>query len=265
MIRNIYRKLKGWIKPSSQIYRIRQEFIDSIDINKKKLEIGPFCSPKCVGSNVKYFDILNTEELKQRAESLNFSKAQIENTPEIHYVSKTGDLSIIDEKFDIIMSSHLIEHQRDLIDHLNQVEGLMNPGGKYYLIIPDKRYCFDHFQNASTIADVLQANIDKKLKHSLKSVVEHYALTTHNEPKKHWCGDHGYTSIESNKIKQAINEFKTKEYIDVHSWYFTPETFENLLCQLKEIGTIKLSINKIILTPKNSGEFYVELRRYENQ
>ncbi len=132
---------------------VKANFIKTIPNNISILEIGPFYSPMCRGANIKYFDIIDQKALQSRALTLN-PNINIDKVPYIDYVDSTGDLSIIQETFDGVVSSHVIEHQLDFIDHLQKVTKLLNKGGKYYMIIPDKRYCFDHFNKESNIADI---------------------------------------------------------------------------------------------------------------
>nr|WP_051205402.1 hypothetical protein [Salinimicrobium xinjiangense] len=118
-------------------------------------------------------------------------------------------MKIINEKFDNVVSSHCIEHQPDLIQHLNDVSQILFPEGKYYLIIPNKRYCFDHFNCESKLEDVLNAHEEKRIKHSLRSVITHrLSMQTHNDPFMHWKGNHGERSGDLGIIKQALSEFK---------------------------------------------------------
>jgi ubiquinone/menaquinone biosynthesis C-methylase UbiE len=239
---------------------LRKKFIAEISNNNSILEIGPFYKPVCVGDNVSYFDIINQEELIERAKTITTAD-KLKDIPFIHFVSPIGDLSVVDKKFDAVASSHAIEHQLDLIDHLKKVSYLLHENGKYYLLVPDKRYCFDYFNNESTIADVIQATVDKKVKHSLKSVIEHRALTTHNIAKKHWHGFHDKLTDTSKRVKEAIEEYNNEEYIDVHGWYFTPTSFEKIINVLNELGYIDLKIDKIYSTRYKSFEFYVTLKK----
>ena len=238
----------------------RARFIDSITKNGEILEIGPFFNPICKGKNVKYFDILSYEELVARAQALT-TKKKINNIPHIDYVSPKGDLTIIDRKFDAVISSHVIEHQLDFINHLNTVSGLLKEGGKYYLMIPDKRYCFDHFNRESTIAEIIDASTQKRERHSLKSVIEHQASTTHNDAFRHWKGDHGSIDGSPEKIQEAIREYNTGAYIDVHAWYFTPATFVKIMKTLNELDMVDLAISEIHTTPYLNLEFYAVLEK----
>jgi hypothetical protein len=161
----------------------RQNFIKLFPVDESVLEIGPFARPTAVGSNVKYFDVLDQSALKARARVIGLNDSHV---PHINFISPTGDLSIINETFRCVVSSHSIEHQPDLVRHLHQVEGLLIDEGVYFIVVPDKRFCFDHFLPESSIADVIDAYYAARSTHSLSSVVEHRALTTHNEPLRHW-------------------------------------------------------------------------------
>jgi len=238
----------------------KRSFLSMISTNESVLEIGPFTHPVCGGKNVKYFDVLNKAGLIKRAEALGRST---DGAVDIHYVSPLGDLSIVQEKFDICISSHAIEHQPDLIRHLNDVEKILNDGGRYFLVIPDKRYCFDHYIPESSIADILTAR-GRKI-HTLKSVIEHRALTTHNDVQKHWAGDHGVPKYitDPKLLSSAAAEYERANggYIDVHAWQFNPNSFRRNISLLNSLGLIRLKVDQVFQTAYGSIEFYAILRR----
>ena len=187
----------------------RGDFLSLIPQNDKGIEIGPFASPLLNGATVKYLDVLPTEILKARAITLGLDPTKV---PDISYVLNKDGFPKITERFDFVISSHSIEHQPDLCSHLNQVSEILVPDGKYFLIIPDKRYCFDHFIAESTIADVLDAHFEKRRVHSAKSVIEHRALTTHNDPVAHHLGNHGdILSSQHVRIQSAMEEFLSED------------------------------------------------------
>ena len=117
----------------------RKEFIQLVSGDKTVLEIGPFHSPLFVsGENVKYFDVLDSEGLRKWGSNSPLHTAE-GVPPKIHYVSENGNLKIIkEEKFDYVFSSHNIEHQLDLILHLNDVYDLLKTNGKYLLMTQDQ-------------------------------------------------------------------------------------------------------------------------------
>ena len=224
------------------------------------LELGPFTNPTLRGPNVKYFDVMDKQGLIKRADAIGYAYS---SPVDIHYVSSNGDLSIVGETFDFCLSSHCVEHQPDLIYHLNQVARILVPTGRYLLIIPDKRYCFDHFIPESSIADFINARGNRV--HSAKSVIEHIALTTHNDAARHWIGDHGVPKFRHDltTVSSAMSGYDNSggAYIDVHAWQFTPQSFRTGIEVLSNLGLIGLDVEQIYATPHNTFEFCAILKR----
>lgn len=241
----------------------RQSLLELMPYFSSCLEIGPFDCPVIKGSNVEYFDVLDQQGLYDRAVTIGRTK-NLMNIPYINYVSDIGDLTVISKTYDLVLSCHSIEHQIDFIQHLKDVEKILTNGGYYAVLLPDKKYCFDHFIRETTIADVLQYHSNKTQFHTLKSVIEHRALTCHNDIGRHWKNDHGENRIDSTRITSAIEEYNsgisTNSYIDVHALQFTPDSFREIINLLNELEYIKLKIDKIYPTLFNSCEFYVILK-----
>jgi 2-polyprenyl-3-methyl-5-hydroxy-6-metoxy-1,4-benzoquinol methylase len=208
----------------------RENFINQIN-GDEILEIGPFCNPTLKSKNVKYFDVLSTEDLKKRALLHDLDPSNIKN---IDYVSKHGDLNVIDQKFDVVFSSHNLEHHPDLINHLNQVSERLKDNGSYAMIVPNAKYCFDADLPLSKISDIIDAHFDKRKYHTLGSVIEHRALTTHNNPAQHWSSQGEkkyYKPLDLNRIELALREYNEANgaYIDVHAWQFDPKSLSDIL------------------------------------
>lgn len=238
----------------------REEFVALFLSGVPTLEIGPFNNPVATGHNVRYFDVLDRDRLIERAKRFGLGH---EKVPHIDYVHPTGDLGIIANKFDVVISSHLVEHQPDLVRHLAQVGNLLNDDGLYFCFIPDKRYCFDHFIAESSIADVLEAHLSGRVVHALGRIIEHAALTTHNDPLRHWNGDHGPLPNDPNRVKAAIDELQAAQgrYLDVHAWQFSPSSFKAVIVTLETLGYIDLKPIRVYDTPYASNEFYAILKK----
>ncbi|MBD2700572.1 class I SAM-dependent methyltransferase [Spirosoma sp. BT702] len=261
-LRNCFRFLYNIFSGQNAISR--STFLSLIPTNAKSLEIGPFSNPHLRGPNVYYFDVDNKEDIIKRAIAVNYVIA--DNLPDIHYVSPTGDLSIIEDTFDVVYSAHCIEHQPDLIKHLIDVEKLFNSGGKYYITIPDKRYSFDALLPTLDLGSVVEAYEEKRKVHQLANLIRHQALVVHNSPIRHWLSMHG-TPGNSNAIvshtRQALNQFKEAKgaYVDTHAWRFTPESFREIITQLNELNYINLQIERLYPTAFASNEFYAILKK----
>jgi SAM-dependent methyltransferase len=235
---------------------VRPTFTTLVPAEDPVLEIGPFANPTIKGPNVRYADVLDTDQLRARAVEIGIDP---EGCPHIYYPLPTLDLGTINERFAAVVSSHNIEHQPDLIRHLQAIEKLLEPGGRYFLLVPDKRYCFDHFLPETSIADVMSAYMRKPTFHDIGSVIEHWALTTHNDPGRHWLGDHGRPHLDQTRapLERAISECSVlpQRYIDVHAWQFTPQSFAQLFGVIADLGLSKLRPLAVYPTLHNSQEF----------
>lgn len=216
-------------------------------VERPALEIGPFDCPVLTGDHVEYCDILDQDGLRARAVEHGRNP---DGCPYIHHV---GSLSGIDRRFRAVFSSHAIEHQPDLIAHLEEVDRLLEPGGAYFLIIPDKRYCFDHFLPATTLSEV-RAAIGRS-RPTKKAVREHSLRTGHNRAILHWLGVHGKPTPDHDRFTREMKAFESGEYVDVHQWMFTPASFEQLMDGL---GLFEATVYD---TAFGSLEFMAVLRR----
>jgi len=245
---------------ASNSLRNRNDFASLVPNSASALEIGPFCNPLLQGPNVSYFDILSQEALVERARQIGLDPSKV---PYIDFISPTGELPSIRRHFDVVLSSHCIEHQPDLIGHLQEVGQLLLPGGAYFLLVPDKRYCFDHFIPLSNLAEVIVAYHEQRKVHTLRSVIEHCALTTHNDSLRHWQGDHGviFENFEQ-RLEAALQIFNDArdQYIDVHAWYFSPDSASAILSALQSMSLNRLGVHRVYSTRYGANEFWMILR-----
>ena len=236
----------------------RTTFLQLFEGVENKLEIGPFDTPVFTDAYTDYADVLDSDGLRERAIELGRNP---EGVPEIRWVLPDGDHSQISGRYDLVVTSHAIEHTPDLVRHLQDVGRLLRPGGRYALIVPDRRYCFDHFLPATTVAQVLAAWNEHRRRHTLESLIEHRAMTTHNDPVRHWAGDHGAPSVTVDAVRELVRKYNdTTGYIDVHAWKFDPEGFLRVLESLGDLGLIPFEIERIHPTIRNTFEFFAVIR-----
>lgn len=233
----------------------------------KVLEIGPASIPafRPGERDVRYVDVLTTAELRQKAARVRGADPM--DVPEIDYVWTGGRLTdLIPERFDAVYSSHNIEHQTALASHLQDLGGLLRPGGAVYLVVPDMRYGLDHFLPASTMAEVLAAELEPTYRHRPLQVTRHAFFSTHNDPVRHWAGDHGPNPFER-RLGPALGDLARElrklygraEYVDAHAWQFTPETFRRLVADLHAGALSPLLPVRVYPTVRNAPEFFAVL------
>lgn len=239
----------------------RTAFIAQI-LTDSVLEIGPAVRPSLIGPGVKYFDIEDRAGLIAKAIAHEYPT---DNAVDIDFISPTGNLSVVDEQFDSVFSSHCIEHQPDLARHLIAVEKILRPGGRYFLIVPDKRYTFDATLDVSTLEDVLEAYQAQRVLHTTKSIMDHYIHTTHNDAARHWAGDSADPRIDKIDERRNAAEIAISladgGYVDCHGWLFTPETFRSILEGLYDRTIINLEVERVYDTVRGMPEFCAVIRK----
>lgn len=130
-------------------------YVSDIDVSKRILEIGPLNDPifSKQEANVFYADIRSTDEIKKaHASDPHVIK---ENIVDIDFVIKNSyekSLSHVD-KFDYVVSSHVLEHMPRLIEHFQDIATVLNKKGMLYAFLPDHRYCFDHCRAPTSFAE----------------------------------------------------------------------------------------------------------------
>jgi hypothetical protein len=254
------------------------------------LEIGPLHAPICSRETheVRYLDVFSTNELKARYAS--DPDVPIDRIVDVDYVWRGefyGDL--MPERFDYVVSSHNIEHVPCLVAYLSNLSSCLKIGGKIYLAIPDKRYCFDHFKPESSIAEVLDAHFTKRQKPAPWQIVRHELLRTHNNASDHWKGEHGVpaymldgdvtaegslsseivdglSSPQQNGSRQSLLEklsrfYANPDYCDTHVWIMTPFSFARIMHFLTANNLVPLELTELYPTEARSHEFYAVLSR----
>ncbi len=153
-----------------------EKILSAIDKRLPGLEIGPShrpVAPKKSGFNVKILDHLDTAGLRDKYRS---HGVDVEAIEEVDYVWSGESLSTLvdDRKFDWIIASHVIEHTPDLIGFLNECEKILSDTGVLSLAVPDKRYCFDHFRETTSLSRVVDANFLKLTNHTPGTAADYY-------------------------------------------------------------------------------------------
>ncbi len=172
----------------------------------------------------------------------------------------------VPERFAAAVSSRCVEHQPDLVRHLNEVAAILEKGAPYVVLIPDKRYCFDHFRPLSTTVDVVAAHIDRREVVETRAILAQLALGTHNDTQRHWAGDHGAPAALADHAlwRQAAASLQGRGPgpVDAHVWQFTPESFAAIADDLLRMGLLGLVVETVFETPARHHEFCAVFRRH---
>ena len=243
----------------------RRSFVDYINKKGKMLEIGPLDNPQLDYQSPNYhsIDVFDKETLQKNYGS----HAHIikENILEPTYVIGDNDYSVIKEKFNCVFASHNIEHMPCVVTYLRNLEGLLAEDGTINLIVPDTRYCFDHYKNHTTIYDVLELYHAKPWRPRLSDVLRMRIQSTHNDSSLHWnTTNHGVERTETELPRDysaILEEYNTGVYVDAHVSHFTPLSLLSIIKMLNELGLTGLKVHKMFHTLRGAIEFYVILKK----
>jgi SAM-dependent methyltransferase len=145
------------------------------------IEIGPSIAPiapKSSGWNTVSIDTTTREGLV--AKYAGDPGVDVSRIEPVDFVWTDGPLStavpaVQHGSFDAFIASHVIEHSPDLIAFLDAAATLVKPEGLVILAIPDKRYCFDYFQPLTTTGQLLEAHLDRRVRHARRFAFDHPA------------------------------------------------------------------------------------------
>lgn len=232
------------------------------------LEIGPSHSPlapKADGFHVEILDHATAPELRTKYRN---AGVNIDHIEDVDFVWRGEPLSeTIGRRgcYDWIIASHVIEHTPDLLGFLVGCQELLRETGRLILVIPDKRYCFDHFQKLTSTGDVLDAHQLGRTRPSPGRVFDHYAnavgkggartISWHRHAPGRLRLVHGLDGARGAwRGAQTSNE-----YVDVHNWRFIPESFRLVIDDLRDLDLLELGITDG--PTGTAGEFCACLQR----
>jgi len=230
------------------------------------VEIGPSynpIAPKRAGFKVHVIDHTSREKL---VEKYTVHKMPVENIEEVDfiwqgetYVELTGNPNF----YDWIIASHVIEHTPNFIGFLDNCAGILKDTGVLSLVVPDMRFCFDHFRPLTSIARVLEAHLEQRTQHTAGTLCEHVMSIVNKGGQG--CWEAGFESEYAliHPPQDALDIFQQAlhqtTYMDSHAWCFTPSSFQLLLYDLLALGLT--NFREVAFFPTSGCEFYITLCR----
>jgi 2-polyprenyl-3-methyl-5-hydroxy-6-metoxy-1,4-benzoquinol methylase len=237
-----------------------------IDKNGYGIEIGPShnpIAPKRDGYRVDIIDHLNRDQLIEKYTEHNVCLENIEHVDYVWNGESYAELTGNQKFYDWVIASHVIEHTTDLIGFLNDCDNVLKDDGVISLIVPDQRYCFDHFRPTTGLAKIIDAHYLKNSIHSPGTAAEYFLNVVSKNGQIAWAEkfEGEYSLVHSLKdARTAIDSIlNQKVYLDLHAWCFTPYSFRLIIDDLFHLGFI--SLREVSFFTTTGCEFYITLGR----
>lgn len=261
--------LTGW-RRWQVLHRQVRPLLAKVDRQSAILEIGGGYNPrftKAEHPRTYHLDHCSADALRLKYATAPQVAHLLHRIQAVDFVSTGGpleDLIPADLRFDLIYGSHVIEHQVDLIGHLQSLERLLAPGGRVIQIVPDFRCCFDALRYPSLCSDALMVHLRPGAVHRGKQVFDAESRAVDCNPGRA-LRDKDWRRIRFNKtLSQAMAATLAADqdgapYLDLHGWAFCPESFRLLLIELRLLGLTTLQATMV--TPTYGNQFCAVLQR----
>ncbi len=236
------------------------------------VEIGPLDRPIITPSmgRVLYVDHVDTETL--RAKYADDPGVRVERLAPIDHVWDEDGLDRLARRHgavDYIIASHVAEHVPDLLGWLAALARALSARGEIRLVVPDKRFCFDHHRALSTLADLLAAQVAGPRTPPLARIADYFLHVVEVDAAAVWAGrpppppvvDAGRYAWAASVCGEV---HESGRYQDVHCWVFTPSSMCLLFADLAWFGVLALECTLFRDTERDGLEFLLGLRPCRN-
>ena len=244
----------------------RQIILQHLDLSKPGLEIGPSfnpVAPKKMGYPVDIIDHLDRDGLIKKYENHGVQLDSIEEVDFVWHGERYVELTGKPNHYAWIIASHVIEHTPDLIAFINGCDEILAEDGLLSLVVPDKRYCFDHFRPMSSLASVVNSHARGDRIHPPGSVAEYFCNVVKLGEQIAWDsetkGEYSLVHNLDDAMRGMRHVSEAGVYLDIHRWCFVPHSFRLLINDLNALGLIQLG--EIDFHATQGCEFYMTLGR----
>lgn len=238
-------------------------------IDKKScgIEIGPShnpVAPKKEGYKVHIIDHMSRDQLLAKYKDHPLDLSQIEEVDFIWGGESYSELTGKNKHYDWIIASHLIEHTPDLIGFLNNCDTVLKDEGIIFLVVPDKRYCFDHYRPITGVAKIIDSHLQKNKLHTPGTVAEYFLNVVARGGRIAWdagaTGEYSFVHSLENALQGMESVQSGNAYLDVHAWCFVPHSFRLIIHDLFCLGFIPFK--EVDFFPTEGCEFYIVLSKH---
>lgn len=231
------------------------------------LEIGPGNKPIFSRSEgeVFYADVRDASEVEETFFSTDKSGQQaveLDFVIEGSYAKSLKDVEV----FDHVILCHVLEHIPRLIAFFQDIIKVMAPGGLLYLILPDHRFCFDHFRQPTSFAEAYYVHINKLAAPPWRVFDNNFLHVGYNVPAMYWNEKNLAQAIllqrrqSLQEARQNMEEAEKGLVSRAHVSVFTPWSFLLFLFSMLRVRMAAFSCQRFFTTKRDEFSFGAVLR-----
>ncbi|MBC9179295.1 methyltransferase domain-containing protein [Pseudoroseomonas ludipueritiae] len=243
----------------------KQRVLRGLDpANAVGIEVGALCRPLVTRAEGRIIYVDHTDTASLRAKYAGDPNVDIDAIVEVDAVwgnNTLADAVGTGTRVDYVVASHLIEHVPDLLGWLGEVHGVLKPQGSLRLVVPDRRFTFDHARQETRLSDALYAFLVRArapllpflLDYVLEVVEFDVTAATEGRPMRR---------LHDLPLALAVAEDVQRNgtYHDAHCWVFTPASFAALMERAAALGLMRFSCHDFHDTAHGENEFTVALQ-----
>jgi hypothetical protein len=252
-------------------HRLRIEpILKSVHREAVILEIGGGYNPvftKAHYPNVYHLDHCNQQALQAKYRSDPLVADLVHRIQPIDFVANglpIEELVPPHLRFDVVFSSHALEHQVDLIRHFHSLQTVLKPEGRALMAIPDYRRCFDALRFPTLSSDAIAVYRRHPSVHSGRQIMDSMCRRVDLNPGRKLRAIDLSVARFTKSLRESYRAMLASEqagapYEDVHAWVFCPESFELLMIELFLLELTELRATYISMP--YGPQFFVKLER----
>jgi SAM-dependent methyltransferase len=234
------------------------------------LEVGPLANPVVTPDDgtIYYADHLSTEDLRITfADDPAVDVASIVPVDFVWGALRLAQAARDASPFDYAVASHVLEHVPDFVGWLGEIAEVLNPGGRLFLVLPDRRVTFDARRRATDLSQVVEAYLLGLRRPSVAASFDHFSRHVPVDIHAMWYGSDGYSPDTPINLElgweAATRAARTDLYIDTHCWVFSDREFVELMVDLARLDLLDFRFAGFRPTQRGDMEFVVILERLD--